>query len=1256
MPRLPGLTLLSRRCLFVVLPLLAACPTSTTTGDPTPPVVEQPAPRDALAGELDRLRQVATSVDQVRFDRGFPSVVVARVPVQGATVVEKARDYLDQFKQLYGLDETMELGVRRYSPEDSRSFVAFHQRVAGVPVYGAALNVYVRGDDVTAALGRLLTQDAKVDTRPRLNANQAVARARTLTGLADAVVLGPPTLVVFDPALLNPHAVSAPTLAWRLVLGDSLILLSAITGALLSQNTQQRSAEDPAMAYSVCGWKQISSNSYKCETGATEAGLTQTGQSDLQVVSLSNYTRLTWQWWFDTFEHSGPDGEGVKDCPVYVHEEVLDPDGDPNAWVEWGEIHFWDEFVALDVMAHEWTHRVIGNTSGLCYQNECGAMNEGFADLFGNLVQGNEYEVAEYSTHGIIRDMAQPSRFDDPDRYSLYRTDITWDNGGVHTNSGIFNRVHYLMLEGGTQAGVTVPKMDRNRVIWLAYFALWELPWSSNYAMARAYYETRAQQWVDEDVLGFTAQDVCAVKNAFAAVEIGSTSTDLDCDGTPNGGDTDDDNDGVKDTQDNCPGVKNPSQVDSDGDGQGNLCDEDADNDGVLNGYDNCIKPNANQADTNEDGVGDACQDADGDGVLDFVDNCPGDANPNQLDSNNNGEGDACDPDHDGDGKFGLDDNCPFTSNADQADEDGDGLGTACDGCPMDNQPATAWTTGIPELGIVPQPWEPDADQDGIPDVCDPSPHAGGRLTSGGRALRPNDLSPGTNGLVLEVDFDSDPEEEHVLVPLPICLGGCPELGADHAVQLVLQGLPETVRAVVLDDEGLDVARGHGGVQTVLSFVPRGGVGYQLMLLAPPGTGQGNVTFSSQSGTAITAPPRNVCSGVPQGTPCRAAAGGVGVCSQGTCAVSRCGDGLVDVNAGEACDDGNDVPADGCEPTTCQPSCTTSTQCQDANTCNGEETCTLGRCVPGTAAVDNSTCTLASGGPGLCRGGACANTTCGNAMPDAGEDCDDGNLVNTDGCTNTCTFTCTANAGCDDGNVCNGRETCVLATHTCAPGVTLVCNDQNPCTADRCDPARGCQAPLVDVDGDGHAPTALGTCGDDCDDAQPTVFAGAPELCDALDNDCDLTPDDGINITCYADDDGDGFGERGQTLMACACPAGFVPGPPTRELDCLDGAAVGSPQSDVFPGQSASFVAGYCPNGGTCAAGGMSWDYNCDNADTPRWPNLMGACVLFRGVCTGSGWAGAVPACGGGGRFHTCALDRGGNCVGTDATRPQECR
>lgn len=91
--------------------------------------------------------------------------------------------------------------------------------------------------------------------------------------------------------------------------------------------------------------------------------------------------------------------------------------------------------------------------------------------------------------------------------------------------------------------------------------------------------------------------------------------------------------DGVDDAVDNCPTVFNPDQADTDQDGIGDMCDPDADPDmdGLPNNIDNCpFVANASQTDLDADGAGDAC------------DNCPNIPNVDQADANNNGIGDAC--------------------------------------------------------------------------------------------------------------------------------------------------------------------------------------------------------------------------------------------------------------------------------------------------------------------------------------------------------------------------------------------------------------------------------------------------------------------------------------------------------------------------------------------------------------------------------------------------------------------------------------
>ncbi len=83
---------------------------------------------------------------------------------------------------------------------------------------------------------------------------------------------------------------------------------------------------------------------------------------------------------------------------------------------------------------------------------------------------------------------------------------------------------------------------------------------------------------------------------------------------------------------------------------------------------------------------------------------------------------------------------------------------------------------------------------------------------------------------------------------------------------------------------------------------------------------------------------------------------------------------------------------------------------------------------------------------------------CGNEVQDLGEECDDGNLVETDGCTSGCTVcgnnTVAAPEVCDDGNLTSGDGCDANCTPTaCGNGVVTVpetCDDDNTDNNDNC--------------------------------------------------------------------------------------------------------------------------------------------------------------------------------------------------------------
>lgn len=241
---------------------------------------------------------------------------------------------------------------------------------------------------------------------------------------------------------------------------------------------------------------------------------------------------MTYDFWSTKFNRNSYDNNGSA-IKSYVHYDKNYENAYWNGSVMTygdGATRF-DALTALDVCAHEIGHAVCENTANLNYQDESGAMNEGFSDIWGASV---EYFAAPNKSTWLIgedidkqqpalRSMSDPKSQGQPDTYqgTNWYTG-TSDNGGVHTNSGVLNHWYYVLSvgESGTNdigtsynvSGITIDKAEkiafRTESVYLTS--------SSTYADARTYSIQAAT-----DLYGAGSNEVIQTTNAWNAVGVG---------------------------------------------------------------------------------------------------------------------------------------------------------------------------------------------------------------------------------------------------------------------------------------------------------------------------------------------------------------------------------------------------------------------------------------------------------------------------------------------------------------------------------------------------------------------------------------------------------------------------------------------------------------------------------------------------------------------------------------------------------------
>ncbi|MEM9837251.1 MAG: M4 family metallopeptidase [Bacteroidota bacterium] len=265
-------------------------------------------------------------------------------------------------------------------------------------------------------------------------------------------------------------------------------------------------------------------------------------------VSVHSNAGAAYQYFLDRHQRNSIDGEGGN---VFSFFNINETDGTQMDNAFWnGRALFYGNGAqafsrlprALDVAGHEMAHGVIQATADLIYEEQPGALNESFADIFGYLVEGEtgDFRIGEdvvnpsVFTSGTMRNMQSPNngaagpqdfRWQPAhmDEYQNLPVNAQNDNGGVHINSGIPNRAFYLFASDPAVGDTRAEKV---------------------YYRALAFYLTRSSRFADVRIaVVMAAQDlyganvVAAANSAFDQVGIGGDGGDYTVDLESNAGD-----------------------------------------------------------------------------------------------------------------------------------------------------------------------------------------------------------------------------------------------------------------------------------------------------------------------------------------------------------------------------------------------------------------------------------------------------------------------------------------------------------------------------------------------------------------------------------------------------------------------------------------------------------------------------------------------------------------------------------------------
>jgi Zn-dependent metalloprotease len=504
-----------------------------------------PATTDA-APPLKRLAQASARPLVVRTEPGAvaPYFVTGRIAVAGETPGERGRRFWSAHGAAFGLrDPDSELELRSVE-RDQLGFthLAYEQHHRGLRVFGHEVRLHLDGRAVVAVSGE--PASVAVATTPRIGAAGAAWTATLTLGrrAARQPREAPELLVHVDGAGSGRLAwlVRVPTVR---PLGVWSVFVDARTGRRLEAFDELRregerelydGGNDPdcnTRAFPACA---LPGALARTELGPPSADTdVEAAYAHLGTVRSylgSTYGRNSYDDQGHPIRATVNFGAGFNNafwCSDACAESYASPLDEQLAFGDGDGSSFRSFARSLDVVTHELVHGLTASEAGLVYRGQSGALDESYSDVLAAMVDREDWLIGEDVVlgAGAIRSLAEPAAYGQPAHMSAYvAAGVFHDNGGVHVNSGIPNRVAYLVSD---DPAFGIGRAATERIYYRA-LTTYLTPTSDFMANLAALLQSAA------DLFPGSAAHMRAITRAHAAVGLADRPTVL----FPNGGET----------------------------------------------------------------------------------------------------------------------------------------------------------------------------------------------------------------------------------------------------------------------------------------------------------------------------------------------------------------------------------------------------------------------------------------------------------------------------------------------------------------------------------------------------------------------------------------------------------------------------------------------------------------------------------------------------------------------------------------------